>query len=148
MTNDSVVLAATAALLERGRDLDRLSRLFTAVALAGAIAIPVLAANQPVLLTLLVLALAAGMAQAFLAVRVGFDAALFRALAEESRGHDPVFAALDDAFRRMNMLRPEKAGRPLEPRIAGALRLFHLQGIALVAQFGLMISGIVAARLG
>jgi hypothetical protein len=77
-----------------------------------------------------------GVAQAWLAVRVGFDAALLRDVANRTQ-----FAALDAALVALDLIPPEKAGRPLDERLRGAMRLMRLQGLCLGAQILVLILG-------
>ena len=69
----------------------------------------------------------AGLAETYLAIRVGFDAALFRRLGEHSGR--PISRALDAALTRLGLLPAARAGRPLELRIAGAQRLFYSRSL-------------------
>jgi hypothetical protein len=76
--------------------------------------------------------LAVGATEAILALRVGFDAALFRRLADA-----PDLAAFDAAMMGLGLLPAAKAGRPIEARAAGARRLLVAQGLCLAAAFTL-----------
>lgn len=142
-TEDRSTIGACAALLEQGRILDGLSRLLTAVAVgllfAGAFGLVPKALAVPVAL----IAVAFGLAETRLAIRVGFDAALLRDTA-----HRPQLAALDAALVRLGLIASEKAGRPLEERLAGAMRLMRRQGLCLAGQIGVLVLGaLVAAAL-
>ena|SRR5262245_59698543 len=140
------LLASAAILLEQGRSLDRLSRLLTAAALLALIAIGVLAAERPVLAAILLgLAALAGLVEAYLAIRVGFDAGLLRALTAETDALDP--AKLDTALVSMRLIPAAKAGRPIEQRVAGACRLFYRQAAAVASQLILFLLGALAAAL-
>jgi hypothetical protein len=129
---DRSLLAATAALLTQGRTLDCLSRLLTAGALFGLLAHAVVNDADPMLATLaLLIAALAGFVQSYYAVRVGFDAALFRQFAETAT---PDLAILDATLDRLGLLPAEKIGRPIEARIAGARALLRMQTLALIVQ--------------
>lgn len=130
-------LAVTAALLERGADLNRLSALLTASTLLLPLFVP-----PPVAFILLAAALA-GVAELYFAARVGLDAALFRRLEE-----NPDLAALDQGLAALGLLPPGKGGRPLAPRIAGARRLLIRQAIAFLLQVLLILFAIAVAMLG
>ncbi|MBH0236925.1 hypothetical protein [Methylobrevis albus] len=80
-------------------------------------------------------AVAIGLWCLWLGLRVDLDARLFRRLA-----CSPDLAAFDAAMRTAGLLPPEKAGRPLGARVAGAKRLLRLQVIAAVAQIVLPIA--------
>jgi hypothetical protein len=130
MTEDRARCAVTAALLEQGRGIDRLSWLLTAAALLGLL----LGRGWPMLPVL-----AAGLAEGFLAARVGFDAALFREL---GRGTLPGPAAMDGALLELGLIPAAKAGRPLAPRMAGARRLLRWQALAAAAQLALLLGAV------
>jgi hypothetical protein len=136
------MLEAASSLLQQGRTIDRLSRLLTMAAvvlLIGAIAFDVASAALAVALAVAVLA---GVAEVYLAVRVGFDAALFERLREPSTMD---LAALDAALVQLGLLPASKSGRPLEQRIAGAKRLLYKQGAAFVIQIAVLLCGGAAA---
>src|SRR5262249_42719093 len=80
-----------------------------------------------------------GAAELFFAIRVGFDAALFRRLAAEAGA--PGFADLDAALLRLGLMTPGKAGRPAADRALGARRLLACQGLALIVQILLALVG-------
>jgi hypothetical protein len=127
------LLFCAAALLDQGRTIDRLSRPLTAAALIGILAYPTitgLASWVPIGFAILVAL--AGLAEAYVATRVGFDAALFHQLA--SAPEAPDFARTDAALTRLGLLPAAKVSRPAEARVAGAKRLFGFQIFALVAQ--------------
>ena len=119
------LLAAAAALLAQGRGLDQLSRLLIVTALVALVALAALGIPKLAVVALLTLSVMAGVGELYLAVRVGFDAELLRRLADAAE--DPKLASLDTALTAMGLLPVDKAGRPLELRIAGACRLFYKQ---------------------
>jgi hypothetical protein len=123
--------AITADLLDQGRAIDRAT---TSLVAAGVVATWIAVATGESTATLLPLAamLPAGAAQAVLALRVGFDAALFRRLADA-----PDLAAFDAAMTGLGLLPAAKAGRPLAARAAGARRLLVAQGLCLAAVLAL-----------
>ena len=135
-------LAVAASLLEQGRILDALSRLLTAAAL---IALPLLAAFAPlsaaIAWIILGLTIATGLGQIYFAIRVGLDAAIFRALAAQETGPDLV--ALDRALQSQGLLPAQKGGRPVEARIAGARHLLTRQATLLVAQIAVLAIGTI-----
>jgi len=125
--------------LEQGRIVDGLSRLLTGAALvvvaigpgaADAVAIP---------------AVAAGLVETYLAVRVGFDAALFRRMGGAPQTAD--FAGTDAALTRLGFPPAGRHGRPASARIGGARRLFRFQVLALTLQVLLLLSAAAARRL-
>jgi hypothetical protein len=143
--SEAVLLATAAALLEQGRGVDRLSRAITAATLIGLVLFPLAARPSWVLTASIMLVALAGLAEAYFAIRVGFDAALFRQVASAPTVD---FAAMDAALSRLGLLRVEKLGRPAQPRIAGARRLLALQVSAFAVQVVLAFgcAGLALAR--
>jgi hypothetical protein len=131
-TEERRAAGIAAALLRQGGRIDSLSRILTGVALLAAL----LTARHeaPVAVSLCIGAVGAGLAQLYLAIRVGFDAALFSGLTGEAAD----LAAFDRAMARLRLMPEGKAGRPLVARIAGASRLMALQGAALGVQVVLL----------
>ncbi len=118
-----------ADLLDRGEKLDALSRLLSAATLGGLIA-TAFGPARPALVAGFALSLLCGLIEAFLALRVGFDAALFRRMSDDGLE----LGTFDGAMLRLGLLPPAKAGRTLEARFAGARRLLIRQGTAMVGQ--------------
>ncbi len=133
------VLAIVSIVLREGERVDRLSRGLTVASLAGMVAAGMLV-GRPALPGMLLLGAAAlaGLAEIYLAARVGIDAALFQRLA--AGADDPDWAVLDAALTRLGMLPAAKAGRPAAARIAGAARLLRWQIAALLVQLGFLIA--------
>jgi hypothetical protein len=137
------LLASTATLLDQGRGLDHFSHLLTVAALLGLVAIAVLGVHAPVPAALLALSVLAGLAEVYLAIRVGFDAGLLRELATDAL--DPV--ELDAALTTMGLMPAAKSGRPIDQRAAGACRLFYRQGATVASQLILFLLGALVAAL-
>jgi hypothetical protein len=139
---DRTTIDACAALLEQGRTLHTLSRLLTlfAVALLFAGALELIAKAPSIIIALVVIGL--GVAEAWFALRVGFDAALLRDVANRTQ-----FAALDTAMIRLDLIAPEKAGRPLDERLQGAMRLMRMQGLCLGGQILVLIVGALVVAI-
>jgi hypothetical protein len=133
-------LFCAAALLDRGRTVDRLSRPLTTAALVVLLIYAwTMGQHSWALIALLVLMAIAGVVEAYFAIRVDFDAAL---LHRQARAPElPDFAATDTALTRLGLLPPSKCGRPAEDRVAGATRLFRLQILALVVQVLCLLAG-------
>ena len=130
-TRDLLVCAA--ALLDQGGRVDRLSRPLTAAALIGILVSPAIVRDAPWgLVGFAILVALAGLAETYVAIRVGFDAALFHRLAGAPEAAD--FTGTDAALTRLGLLPATKLGRPVEARVAGAQRLFGWQILALMAQ--------------
>jgi len=79
-----------------------------------------------------------GLVELYLAIRVGFDAALFRRLGVPTDLLDG--DGLDRALVRLKLLPPAKTDRPIITRIAGARRLLAWQGTMLGAQAVLILA--------
>ncbi len=140
------LLATTAALLDQGRLVDALSRILTAAALVGMMLWPAFAtrAGLPFLIALLVAIFGAG--QLYLAMRVRFDAALFRRLArQEGTG---AFDDLDSALRILDLVPKTKAYQDPIQRAMGAKDLLFRQGMTLMGQIGLILFGAIWVLLG
>lgn len=81
-----------------------------------------------------------GLVEFWLAARVAIDADLFAALGEDD------LARFDEAMRRLGLMPESKAGRPMDDRIRGALRLLKLQGAMLLLQIVLAFIGMMLLR--
>jgi hypothetical protein len=129
--SENTLLATVAALLDRGQVVDGLSRILTAAALVGLLLAPLATRPSWVLVACAMLVALAGLAESYLAMRVGFDAALFRQVAREAQPGD--FTTTDAALTSLGLLPGIKLGRPAGARIAGARRLLQLQ----ISAFGI-----------
>lgn len=144
-SSDRDVLASTAALLDQGERIDRISRAVTVTALVTLAAFGVFDVAKPLAAVLLAASALTGVAALYLAIRVGFDAALFHRMADAPEAPD--FAKLDGALTMLGLLPAGKAGRPLSQRTHGACRLFRgLAGLA-AAQTILFLIGAILAML-
>ena len=138
---EHTMLEAAGALLRQGQIIDHLSRLLTVTSLGLLVGGSILVILSPGLAATLVLAILAGIAQIYFAIRVGFDAALFDQLRQPAAVD---LAALDAALVQLGLL-PAGSGRPLEQRIVGAQRLFYRQGMALLTQVAILLCAAAAA---
>ena len=139
---EHALLETAGALLRQGRIFDRLSRLLTVASLGLLVGGSILVILSPALAATLLLAVLAGIAQIYFAVRVGFDAALFDRLRQSATVD---LAALDVALVQLGLLPTDKTGRPLAQRIIGAQRLFYRQGMALLIQVAILLCAAAAA---
>lgn len=143
MTATRTLLSCTAALLDQGRTVDRLSRTLTASALIGMVVYPAAAGPLPLPLAATAVGVAlAGFAELYLAIRVGFDAALFHRLA--TAPEPPDFGDIDRALTELGLLPRDGRDRPAGARIAGAKTLMQRQLLALVVQVLISAAGAVA----
>jgi hypothetical protein len=83
----------------------------TAAALAALVGIAVWGVHHPVPVSLLALSVLAGVVEVYLAIRVGFDAALFRHLADAAETGTRDLANLDAALTTIGLVPASKAGR-------------------------------------
>ena len=133
------LIAATAALLDQHRRIDGVSRAFTA---AGCVTILIgQTVISPPRWTVVAAAIVvlAGLAEAYFAIRIGFDAALFQRVANTPGRVD--FGPMDAALMRLGFRADTGSSRPVDSRIAGTMRLFWLQTVAL----GMQVLAVLAA---
>jgi hypothetical protein len=125
-----------ADLLDQGRLIHGIAGPLT---IGGTIAVPVLAVlHRPSagVLILLTLAVALGLVETLLALRVAFDAAALHRMA----GHEDGPSRFDAALLALGLMKPDRAGRPLVDRAKGCLRLLRLQTIAAILQVAAMLA--------
>jgi len=139
---EHAMLESASALLQQGQIIDRLSQLLTVAALVLLIGASAFGVASPALAVALALAVLAGIAETYYAIRVGFDAALFCRLRAPATMD---LAALDVALVGLGMLPASRSGRPLEQRITGAQRLFYQQGAAFVIQAAILLCAAAVA---
>ena len=148
MTEAARTLAYCAgALLDQGRIVDRLSRRVTATALILVlISLPLGGRPSAAVVGMLLLIASAGFAEAYCAVRVAFDAALFHRAASAPEGAG--FVEIDAALTRLGLLPSGKDGRAPEVRVAGARRLFTFQIAAMIVQALIVIAAAGLVLMG
>ena len=130
---DCDVAAAAADLLDQGVIIDRLSRPITIAALIGLMIGLGLGLGALLIASLLVVTLA-GLAETYLAMRAGFDAAVLRRLAAGEHASD--FDKLDEALVALGLAGSEHG---MSRRALGARRLLVLQGATLVFQVAVVL---------
>jgi hypothetical protein len=86
-----------------------------------------------------------GLWQKYWALRVGFDADLFRHLADRAEDLPQRTQDLDQALTALGMQPAERGGRPWSERITGALKLLRRQALLVVAQVLLTLFFILAS---
>jgi hypothetical protein len=139
------VIAAAACLLDQGRVVDGLSRLLTAAALLVLLLPAVLCASPQRLAAGILAAVALlGILETFLAVRVGFDAALFHRLSAGPEAVD--FDNLDTALVRLGLVGEPRPGRSTADRVAGAFRLLQRQAVMLGLQVALIAAAVALCQ--
>ena len=139
-THDAWVAAITAAMLRRGAMIHRLAMGVAAVVFVVSIIGGGLAVRFSAATVIASLALALACVEFYLAARVAFDADLFDELARR----DADLAGFDGAMTAQGLLPTKKAGRPMEQRVRGALRLLKLQAGACAAQvFVALVGGVM-----
>lgn len=75
----------------------------------------------------------------YLAIRVAFDAAIFRALGQQTLD----LGRLDRLLLDIKLLPAEKVGRDMDARIKGAMRLMTWQIRCLIAQMVMLASAVI-----
>jgi len=136
---DAPSVTHRAAVIAQGRLVHTASMLATFACLLGLVGAG--AAKQPVegvVMAFLACAVLLGVAETYLAVRVGFDAALFARL-----GQGMTLEALDVSLLELALLPPERQDAPLTRRLQGFLRLMSGQAGATVLQYILIAMGAV-----
>jgi len=136
------IAAAVADLLDQGVTIDRLSRPITITAVIGLMIGLGLGLGALLIASLLLVTLA-GLAETYLALRTGFDAALFRRLAAGSS--DPDLTGLDAALSELGVV-GRMVQRAIEQRAVGARRLFVLQGATLMLQIAVVLIATALAQ--
>lgn len=133
------MLAAAADLLDQGQVVNRLSLAVTAIAIA-VLLLPIFPASVATVPTAVGVALI-GLLELFFAIRVSFDAQLFRRLSHDAAQDRLEINACDAALLALRLIPAGKAGRPLAKRMAGAKRLLVWQGVVLFFQVAVAIAG-------
>lgn len=127
-----------AALLRRGAMVHAMSAALTVAALLGGVAAAVFGLRG--IWPFATVVVVAGLVEFWLAARVALDADLFAALGEGDLDR------FDAAMRRLGLMPEGKAGRPIDARIQGALRLLKLQAAMLLIQIAASIAGMMLIR--
>ena len=139
------IAAAAADLLDQGATINRLSRPLTIAALIGLIIGLGVELGALLVAGLLLVALA-GLAETYLAIRIGFDAKLFRRLAEGDDDPAATLGRLDAALIELGVLTESNPERAIEQRASSARRLLVLQGSALVLQVAVVLLATALAQ--
>jgi len=127
-----------AALLRRGAMVHALSAALTIGAvLGGSVAV---AFGWHLVWPVAVVVALIGLVEFWLAMRVAVDADLFSTLG------DGDLARFDEAMGRLELMPGGKAGRPMEVRIRGALRLLKLQAMLLLLQIVTLFASSILIR--
>lgn len=92
------------------------------------------------------LALALVPVERVLALRLHFDAGLFRDLARDPHGGRPVLASLDQALQRLRLRKPSALPRPLGDRIEGSRRLVAWHVAVAAAQCLAVLAALTLTR--
>ncbi|MEZ0259790.1 MAG: hypothetical protein ACAH80_02205 [Alphaproteobacteria bacterium] len=131
--NDKGIAAVTAAILHRGRMLNYVSLVLSALVVAQFLSKGAAFGVCPSLV------LALGLAEFWFAARVALDANLFEKIADGKLSTKDI----DDSLLRLGLIKQEKAGRSMEDRSRGAFRLLKLQGMCLLGQMAAFIAGAI-----
>lgn len=135
-------LLLVAALLRRGRSLDRFSSALSLIAVLFGLAPWLGAAGSLSMASLCVLLLVVGMLEKYWALRVALDAELFAHLAQTGDGLEAQTRALDQALLNLRLQGPEHGVRTWDSRCQGALGLLRKQVLCLLLQVMIVVFGI------
>ena len=139
-------LALVAALLRRGRELDRLSAALTLLAIGLGLYQAVQGIGWRYFAAAMLAIALLGLWQKYWALRVALDAELFERF---SHVGDRLEAQTrpDRALADLGLARADAAGRTWHQRSRGALRLLRWQALACGAQFLLALSCLLSVPL-
>ena len=136
-------LLLVAALLRRGRSLDRLSTALSLLALACGLAPLLGAAASPALAPVSALLLLIGLAEKYWAQRVALDAELFQRLAQSGEQLAAQTQSLDQALQRLGLQQERQSQRSWESRSKGALVLLRHPALCLLLQLSVALLAIL-----
>jgi hypothetical protein len=136
------MLAAVADLLDQGQIVHRLSVALTAIA-AAVLLVPLFPAPTA-FIPVAIVVVVAGIAEIFIAVRIGLDAALFRRMAADAAAGQLDAAAYDNAVQALRLIPLPWSAKPIPKRVVGAKRFILFQIAALMVQFAAAIAGALA----
>lgn len=141
--NDAMTLSVTARLLRQGARVDAFSCGLSLLAFAaGWFA---LGLGEWLRLSIVLAVIVLGLAQRYFALRVAFDAELFAALEHDPKLDAKRMREFDQAMQSLELLPPDKGGRPWVERCRGALKLLNRQISIAVLQLVVALAGIIAA---
>lgn len=125
-----------ADLLDQGRLIHGLAAPLSVVTTLAVPALAVLHKPPVMVLAALTAAVALGLIETVLALRVAFDAAALRRMA----GHADGMTRFDAALMTLGLMKPDRAGRPMADRAKGCLRLLRLQAIVAILQVAAVLA--------
>jgi hypothetical protein len=137
-TSERTEAAVAADLLAHGAVVNLLSVALTAIGVVALLA-EALVLPHRLAMALTTLAVIAGLAQLWFALRVGFDARAFRRLARGDAADGLTVTAFDAAMSALGLMPADKARRPVADRVRGAMRLLGRQVALLLVQVALLI---------
>ena len=137
---ESVAAGIVADLLDQGVIVHRQSIIATGAAVFFLIAAVLTGTVSPAPLYVFLAVPLLGLGEAYLAMRIGFDAALFRKVAR-----DLPLPALDEAMVRLGIIEEGAGGRSLQVRFGGCRQLLRRQVISVALQYLLIVLGSVFA---
>ncbi|MCR3833497.1 hypothetical protein K3Z97_19800 [Pseudomonas aeruginosa] len=140
-------LALVAALLRRGRELDRLSAALTLLAIGLGLYQAVQGIGWRYFAAAMLAIALLGLWQKYWALRVALDAELFERFSHVGDRLEAQTQDLDRALADLGLARADAAGRTWHRRSHGALRLLRWQALACGAQFLLALSCLLSIPL-
>ncbi|HJQ57612.1 MAG TPA: hypothetical protein VJ890_11930 [Vineibacter sp.] len=141
--------AVAADLLAHGASVHLLSAALTVAAVVATLALAITLPNR-VAMALASLAAVAGIAETWFALRVGFDARIFRRLSRGADADGFAVSSFDASMAALGLMPAGKAGRPIAERARGAMRLLGRQVALLLVQVVLLLAAgwVLAATRG
>jgi len=134
LPSDALWTATLAAsLLRRGRALAVVTGVLLAAAFAASLAALML--GQRLLALGFAASLLPGLVSLWFSFRTALDADLFDAIVRHGD-----LAAFDRAMRALGLMKADRAGRSLEVRVEGAMRLLKAQAVTVGVQMLMLIS--------
>ena len=127
-------LAVCAHALASAAPAGMFSLVLTLIAVANLTLVPVAAPDAIGAIVLHIGVLVMGLMVQWLAFRVRFDAALFADLSARAQHNALDLQRFDGAMVALNLMLPTRAGRDIDARCRGALRLLRVEGYLVVAQ--------------
>ncbi|AVK06137.1 hypothetical protein ABZR71_04650 [Pseudomonas paraeruginosa] len=140
-------LALVAALLRRGRELDRLSAALTLLAIGLGLYQSLQGSGWRYFAPLMLVVAMLGLWQKYWALRVALDAELFERFSRAGAALEAQTRELDQALAGLGLARVDAAGRSWKQRSEGALRLLRWQAVACAVQFLLALACLLSIPL-
>lgn len=138
--SETTTISVITDLLDQHKKIHSLSVGLTVSAILITVMLTALSQSTVLLWVPAGLSIVLGLIETLLAIRVGFDSNLFRTLGKPHLNTQEELKALDEALIALSMITADKAGRDLQARLQGCMRLFKKQALACALQlFALLL---------